>query len=177
MTGKINGIFIIAGTLMMAYVMAESGKTLKTPETPQGIINLEFAHNRQRVNEVMMAWTFPGTNNIDNISVAIQNTWFDFIFLFFYSLMLFYACRSISSAYNGILNKSGKLLAMGSLYAGLFDIAENAGMLFSLNGYTSDTIAFFTVCFSAIKWALVLTALSYIIITGPVYLAKLFRRK
>lgn len=175
MTRKINGIFIIAGTLVMAYVMAESGKTLKTPETPLGIINLEFAHNRQKVNEVLDAWSFPGTNSIDNISAAIQNTWFDFIFLFFYSLLLFYACRSLSAAFNGILKNAGKGLAKGSLYAGLFDIAENAGMLFSLNGYTSDTIAFCTVFFSAIKWVLALTALTYIIVSVPIYLVRLFR--
>ena len=162
---------------MMAYVMAESGKTLKTPETPLGIINPEFAHNSKKVNEVLVAWTFPGTNNIDNISAAIQNTWFDFIFLFFYSLFLFYACSSISTAFSGLLHKAGKLMAAGSLYAGLFDIAENAGMLISLNGYTSNLIAFLTVSFSAIKWILVLAALSFILIIGPVYLVKFLKRK
>ena len=177
MIRKINGIFIFAGTLIMAYVMAASGKSLKTPETSLGIIHLEFAYTKQKVNAVLDTWSYPGTNNIDNISVAIQNTWFDFIFLFFYSLFLFYACRSISTAFNGLLHNAGKLMAAGSLYAGLSDIAENAGMLISLNGYTSNLIAFLTVSFSAIKWILVLAALSFILITGPVYLFKFLKRK
>lgn len=177
MIRKINGIFVIAGTLIMAYVMAESGRSLKTPETAMGIINLEFASTKEKVNAVLNAWSYPGTNNIDNISVAIQNTWFDFIFLFFYSLMLFYACLSISYSMTGFLNKTGKWLATGSLYAGLFDIIENAGMLISLNGYTSNLVAIITATFSVLKWILVLCAVSFILITGPVYIVNRLKRK
>ena len=108
--------------------MAVSGKTLKTPETPLGILNLEFAYNKAKTDDILNAWSYPGPNNIDNISAAIQNTWYDFIFLFFYSLALFYSCKSIASSLKGLLQKAGKIAAIGALYAGLLDIAENAGM-------------------------------------------------
>ena len=56
MIKKINGIFIIAGTLIMIYVMAVSGKSLKTAETPLGILNLEFAYNKAKTDVIMNAW-------------------------------------------------------------------------------------------------------------------------
>ncbi len=176
MIRKINGIFVFAGTLIMAYVMAESGKSLKTPETAMGIINLEFASTKHKVNMVLNAWSYPGTSKLDNISVAIKNTWFDFIFLFFYSLMLFYACLSISNSFTGFLNRTGKLLATGSLYAGLFDIIENAGMLISLNGHPSNMVAIITATFSVMKWTLVICAIVFILVTGPAYIVNRLKR-
>lgn len=176
MIKTVNGIFIIAGTVIMIYVMAVSGKSLKTPETALGILNLEFAYNKAKTNEIMNAWSYPGPNNIDNISVAIQNTWYDFIFLFFYALVLFYSCKSIASSFKGFLQKTGKYAAVGSLYAGLLDIAENAGMLFTLNGYSSDMIALLTVIFSVLKWLLVIFAILYIILTGPAFLLNKYKK-
>ena len=176
MIKKINGIFIIAGTLIMIYVMAVSGKSLKTAETPLGILNLEFAYNKAKTDVILNAWSYPGPDNIDNISAAIQNTWYDFIFLFFYSLALFYACKSIAASLKGFLQKTGKYAAIGALYAGLLDIAENAGMLFTLNGYSSDLIALLTVLFSVLKWLLVFFAILYIFLTGPAFLLKKYKK-
>jgi len=168
----INWLFIVAGTFVMLYVMASTGKTLKTPATPLGIINLELAFNVSKTNTVMAAWSSTGTANVDNIKVAIKNTWLDFIFLFFYSLFLFYSCKSISESFSGFLQQLGKVFAICALNAGLLDIAENAGMLFTLNGFSSNSIALFTAVCSAIKWILALSALAYVVLFGPLFLLK-----
>ena len=172
MMKKINWFFIVAGTFIMLYVMMSTGKTLTTPATPLGIIDLEFAYNISKTTNVVAAWAVTGSDNVDNIKVAIRNTWLDFIFLFFYSLFLFYSCKSIAESFNGFPQKTGKILAIGALYAGLLDITENAGMLFTLNGFSSNSIAMFTSICSVIKWILALAALVYVIFFGAVFLLK-----
>ena len=77
---------LVAGTFIMMIVMAKTGATLKTPATPKGILDLEFAYNQTKITTVMTAWT--DNSSINNIRVAKENTWFDFIFIVFYSLLL-----------------------------------------------------------------------------------------
>ncbi len=176
MIKKINWLFLVAGTLIMLYVMASTGRTLKTTATPLGILNLEFAYTSDKVNTVLEAWSPGRSNSTDNIRIAIKNTWLDFIFLFFYSLLLFYACMIISGSCSGFFQKLGMFLAMGALNAGLLDIAENAGMLISLNGFTSNSISMFTTICSVIKWVLALSALAYILLAGPFFVYKRMKK-
>lgn len=68
----------------MIVVMAKKGAALKTPQTPSGIINLEFAYDAAKTAAVNRAWE--EANN--NIHTAKWNTYFDFTFLGFYSLFL-----------------------------------------------------------------------------------------
>ena len=111
---------VAVGSLVMVIVMSKTSATLKTPVTPLGILNLEFAYNSAKADIVLNAWQPNGTYN--NIEVAEFNTWLDFIFLFFYSLFLYNACKILSGTYNGVLQKTGLLLANGALMAGGLDI-------------------------------------------------------
>ena len=166
MMKKINWLFLVAGTFIMMYIMASTGRSLNTPATPLGILNLEFAYNSSKAHAVIEAWAPTRSNSTDNIRVAIKNTWLDFIFLFFYSLFLFYACKTIAESFTGFVHKLGVLLAMGALNAGLLDIAENAGMLITLNGFSTGSIALLTTICSVIKWILALSALAYLLLAG-----------
>lgn len=177
MIKKINWLFLVTGTLIMLYVMASTGRPLQTTATPLGILNLEFAYSSEKVNTVIDAWSPGRSDGRDNIKIAIKNTWLDFIFLFFYSLLLFYACMIISAAFSGFFQKLGLIMAMGALNAGLLDIAENAGMLISLNGFTSNSISMFTAICAAIKWLFALSALAYIMFTGPFFIYKQLKKK
>jgi len=62
---------------------------------------------------------------------------------------------------NGIFSKAGILFAKGALIAGFLDILENAGMLYTLSGPTSETVALYTTICSVIKWVLALLAAFY----------------
>ena len=75
----------MAGTLVMVVVMAKISASLKTPATPKGILDLEFAYNTAKTTAVMSAWA--PNNSINNISTATNNTYYDFIFLLFYSII------------------------------------------------------------------------------------------
>ena len=157
--------FFLFGSLVMIYVMTTTGEPLKTPATPHGILDLEFAYNTAKTTAVTDAWT-PS----DNIAVAKLNTWLDFLFLFFYSFFLFFASKKIAGTFQSTIAKAGYLIAGGALLAGFLDILENTGMLLTLNGHTSGTIAFLTTFFSIIKWGLAIIAVLYVL-TGILVLA------
>jgi hypothetical protein len=152
---------LFIGTMLMIVVMAKTGATLKTPATPNGILNLELAYSTAKTTAVVNAWA---PNN--NIGAAKNNTCYDFIFLLFYSLFLFLMAKKIAAIKN---SKAGLLIAQGALLAGVLDIFENAGMLHTLSGNASESIALFTTIFSVIKWLLALTAAVYCI-TGLIQL-------
>ncbi|GAB2825600.1 hypothetical protein [Ferruginibacter profundus] len=164
---KYSLLFLLAGTLIMVVVMAKTGATLKTPDTPKGILDLEFAYNAALANDVKTAWILnPPTNNI---GAASANTWLDFIFLFFYALSLFFTCKKIARLSSGAFSKAGILFAKAALIAGFLDILENAGMLYTLSGPTSGTVALCTTICSVIKWVLALLAALYCL-AGLIYI-------
>jgi predicted metal-binding membrane protein len=144
---------LFIGTMLMIVVMTKTGATLKTPATPHGILNLEFAHNTAKTTAVVNTWA---PNN--NIGAAKNNTYYDFIFLLFYSVFLFLLVKKIAQIKN---SKAALLIAKGALVAGVLDVFENAGMLYTLSGNASESIALLTTIFSVIKWILALTAAVY----------------
>ena len=152
----------------MVYVMAYSGALLKMKDTPRGIIDLEFAYDRLKVQLVTEAW-----KSATHIKTAIANTLFDFIFLFFYSLLFYLSFKRISLRFSGFLQTTGKLVAWGAIAAGIFDVLENIGILLSLNDYSGNCIPILTCCFSLAKWLLAGVALLYILLPGPLCLLKI----
>ena len=161
-------LIFLLGTLLMMLVMEKTGASLKTTATPLGILNLEFANNTTKITTVLNAWA--PTPPADNIEAAINNTYYDFLFLFFYAFFLFFACKKIASVINGFLANAGNIIAVMALLAGFFDVLENTGMLLSLNGHTAGGIAFLTTFFSVIKWCFVIVAVLYVL-TGVLILA------
>lgn len=157
-------LFFAAGTFVMIFVMAVSGKPLKTHFTPHGIIDLEFAYSKLKVLNILSNWKENVVDKVDRISTAKINTYLDFIFLFFYAPFLFLCCKKLHQVPNLKNNKTaGLLIGKGALLAGAMDILENTGMLKSLQGSPSQSIAMFTTAASVIKWTLVFAAIIFII--------------
>ena len=164
--------FFFIGTIALMVVMVKTGAILKTPEAPMGILNLEFAYNTAKTTPIINSWA--SINKADVITAAKNNTYWDFLFLFFYAGFLFLACKKITAKTAGSFSKAGHAVAKGILLAGFLDIIENTGMLLTLNDQGSSTIAFTTTFVSVIKWALALIAVLYVL-TGLLALA--FRKK
>ncbi len=160
------------GTLLMIIVMQQTGAPLKTNDTPNGMLDLEFAGSTSKADLVINAWK--KTESTDNIQAAKLNTELDFIFLLFYAIFLHQGCRSIAGLHTGIVSNIGLILANGAIAAGILDILENIGMLLSLHGYINSTVILLTFTFSMIKWVLALSALLYLLVGGAAYL---FRKK
>lgn len=146
------------GTIVMMLVMARTGTPLKTPATPLGILDLEFAYNTAKTRAVINAW-LPSRN----MDVARSNTYLDFIFLFFYSGFLFLACKRIGQVIKGPVGRVGNMIAIAALVAGLLDVLENGGMLISLGGQVLPVVSFLTSFFSVIKWVLAIFAVLYVL--------------
>jgi hypothetical protein len=160
--------FFLVGTIAMMVVMAKTGAILKTPAAPMGILDLEFAHNTAKTTPIINSWA--SINNADVITAAKNNTYWDFVFLFFYAGFLFLACKKIAVKTNGGFSRAGRLIAKGALWAGFLDIIENTGMLLTISSNGSNTIALCTTIISIIKWALAIIAVLYML-TGLLALA------
>ena len=135
----------------MMAVMQSNRSTLQTQTTPLGILNLRFAYNSFKAGAVLNSWSNTGT--INNIKVAKTNTClnFIFIFIFFYTPFLYFACLKVSMLSSSFLSAAGKFIAKGVITAAVLDVFENTGMLFTLNGYISDSITLLTVICSVVK--------------------------
>jgi hypothetical protein len=182
MISKLLWTVIILGTLVMVIVMVITGKPLKTPETPSGIIALELAGTNAKVQSVLTAWRgFPITNNHfspsgfrsmeevfagSKIFAARKNTLYDFIFIIFYTSLFVACCKTLSRKLinNNFFSRAGKFIAKAAIVAALLDVIENIGMLLSLFGKGSDTNAMMTMTASSIKWLIVFCTIVYIVV-------------
>lgn len=162
--------FFFICTIAMMLVMGKTGAVLKTDTTPLGILNLEFAYNSTKTHEVINAWSQTLNETSGKVPAAELNTYLDFIFIFFYSGFLFLTCTYMAHIIKGSAAKAGLLIAKAALLAGFLDVLENTGMLLTLSGHVSDTIAFLTTFVSIIKWSLAVIAVLYIL-TGLLALA------
>lgn len=143
------------------------GKPLNTPATPAGIISLELAATTDAVLSVTESWKEAGNTDDELIKVAVLNTWLDFVFLTCYALFLFTAARQLSFFFK--CRRIFNTVARAALTAGLLDIFENAGMLQSLQGQASPTIAFLTALAAYCKWIIVF------FVTGFLFTAAIIR--
>jgi len=172
---KFSLLILLAGTIIMIFIMLISGKPLNTSETPCGILHLEFANTEEKVLQVLSAWKKNSSNTNDIIAAAKGNTWFDFLFLLFYALFLYSSCYRLSRMVtNKIISSLLSFFAIAALLAGGLDMLENIGMLLSLSGQASHAIALFTSIVSIIKWVLVLGAITSLIVGILVFI---FQRK
>jgi hypothetical protein len=163
--------FFLIGSLIMIYVMFKTGQPLKTPTTNAGILHLEFASNKVKVDSILQAWAPDPQTGFNKIEAAKTNTYWDFLFLFFYAGFLFFVCRFFANIYkegSGFAN-AGLRLAKWALLAGALDMVENICMLQSLSGNGSNALAMITVIASSIKWCLVFVCVMYILLSAPLY--------
>lgn len=165
---KLLLLLFFIGTVTMMFIMADTSALLKTPAAPMGIINLELANTTAKTNAILNSWAPTATTH--KIETAKINTYSDFLFLFFYAGFLFLLCKTIAANSNGTVAKAGHIIASATLVAGFADVAENTGMLFSLNNNISAVVSFCTAFFSVIKWSLVVIAVLYAL-TGLLVLA------
>jgi hypothetical protein len=152
-------IISLLGTFAMLYVMNKTGEPLKTAATPLGIINLEFASNQQKVDNILQAWE-PN----DLLHVAGTNTYWDFLFLFFYGWLLFNLCKLIYQKFPEGYGKFGLFLSRLAVLAAFFDVIENGFMLGVLHHSYTATGLLMMVSSSALKWGLVITVVLYSLI-------------
>jgi hypothetical protein len=163
MAQKLKFFISLLGFTVMFYIMNTSGKPLKTSATPRGILDLEFANTEAKVNVVLTAWA-PSPAAIQGlINVAKINTYWDFLYLFFYGWLLYNLCKLIYHKLP-VYGKFGFLFSRFAILAALLDVIENAFMLGVLNGSQSPFGLTLMVTVSMLKWAIVAVVILYCVV-------------
>jgi len=165
MRSKIFFVTVFSGTILMAVLLQLTGKPLITQSALMPISSFELAATTHATQQIVNVWE---RNNL--IPVAEIHTARDFVFLLFYSLLLFTCCKWLSKKiYHSIfLHKAGKWLSVAALFAGAMDVLENFGMFVSLTGRVSEKITLLTFYASVTKWAIVTLCLVYLL-SGLLY--------
>ncbi len=149
-------------SFLMILVMRWQGAALKTPTTPRAILDLEFADNAHRLNEVLAVWS---------ITVVKGNIWLDFLFIVTYVLLLSLSAEYAAMKWSeGVGRQTGLFMARAAYIAGVLDISENLLMLQSISGhYTSPSLQLTYYC-AAIKFILAGCILLYLLLSLPIIL-------
>jgi hypothetical protein len=148
-------IFLTIGVVFMLFMMMKIGSILKTPETPTGILNIEFAHDTADMKRILKAWTVRKIEGQTVLDAAKTHTFWDFAFIFFYAGFFFYGNTLLSEKFRGRFIKICEWASVAALFAGLFDCCENGLILTSLSGKYSTLIVSFTKLFAILKFILI----------------------
>ncbi|MBL0110686.1 MAG: hypothetical protein IPP42_07445 [Saprospiraceae bacterium] len=144
---------LFSGTLLSIIIMQYTGHPLKVPTTPNGILALEFANTPAKVQSIIDAWQPLNNRGRSNIAQARLNTYWDFVFILFYSSLLYYWNQYYSHT-TIMFRFIGKVSGLIAILAGILDIVENLGMFKSLAGNISTSNAQLTSACATIKFCL-----------------------
>lgn len=143
--------------IVMIFVMRWQGSALVTPQSPRGIIDLEFAKTPERFLQLRLFW---------NMETVFQNIYLDFLFIVAYTWFLVTACKAVNNNWSNTF--SGLALS-----AAAFDVLENFLMILVLNGRFSPSVLQIVFYCAAIKFILAGIVVLYLLISLP----SIFKRK
>jgi len=133
----------------MFFVLRRQGRNLITPQSPKGIIDLEFAKTGARLNQLQLFW---------NQDTVLQNIYLDFLFIIAYTWFLVTACKVLKN------NKSHIFSAL-TISAGAFDMLENFLLILVLNGKFNPSVLQIVYYAAAIKFVLMGIVVGFIILS------------
>lgn len=159
----IIAVILLLGVIL---VMRYQGAALIMPDTPSGILALEFANTSEKLSVILKLWS---------IDAAKVNIWLDFIFIIVYTrfFLLALSIAVIQWKYK-IVARIGNWLMVAAWIAAAFDVMENVLMLVSLTNRYSQLSLQATAYFASVKFLIVLLILLYLLVS---LLANLFSSK
>jgi len=135
--------------VIMIVVMRWQGSTLITPQSPKGIIDLEFAETSERLLQLKLFW---------NYEAVLQNIYLDFIFIIVYPWFLVTACKAVN-------NKRSITFSAIAISAGAFDVLENFLMILVWNGRFKPSVLQMVYYVAAIKFLLAGIVVGYLVVS------------
>jgi hypothetical protein len=148
-------ISLSIGLIFMLFIMLKTGNILKTPQTPTGILNVEFAHDTADIKRILKSWTLVKNGGKSAVEAAKTHTYWDFAFIFFYAGFFFYGNTLLSEKFRGRFIKICEWASVAALFAGFFDCCENCLILTSLAGKFTPFIVSLTKIFAILKFTLI----------------------
>jgi hypothetical protein len=156
MTLTPNLKILLAGTLLSILIMSYTGRPLKQSNSGfKSILSLEFANTAAKAEAIINSWQAESFHGKTLLEHARINTYWDFMFIFFYSTTLFFAHRELPKPGNKSLQILFTWLGVTAIAAGVLDIIENTGMLRSMNRVITDQNAGMTAGCARLKFILV----------------------
>src|SRR5215213_9640845 len=141
----------------MFIVMRWQGTGLITPQSPKGVLDLEFAKTPERFHQLQLFW---------NHKKVLQNIYLDFLFIVAYTWFLITACKAAD-------NTKSNLFSGFAISAGAFNVLENFLMILVWNGRFEPSLLQIVYYASAIKFLLAGIVVGYLILS----LFGLFKRE
>lgn len=141
----ISFLFVVA----MIVVMRWQGSDLVTPQSPKGIIDLEFAKTPEKLQQLQFFW---------NHGSVLQQIYLDFLFIIAYAWFLVTACKAAN-------NNKSKLFSSLAISAAAFDLLENFLMILVWNERFSASIMQVVFYVAAIKFLLIAFVIGYLILS------------
>lgn len=151
---KKNWLPALLLTFVMILVMRWAGSSLVTPVSPGGILELEFAWDAVRLQQLKLFW---------NPSDLLKNILFDFIFIFAYT-WFFISASSRVSEQSGWLTSGSWVAGLGTA-AGLFDVLENFLMVMIFQEKFAPGLLKVVFVIAAIKFLLAALVLLYLLVS------------
>ena len=154
--GLRNRFFIFLALAVIAMVVM---RYITNGLGSRSIIDFEMAKTTDRVMQLLTSW------DSSYIERFINGIYADFGFIIGYTGALFFGARylgQLSGHY--ILRKAGIIFSFFALFAGLFDVIENAGMLTTLYFRPIGWVVHFTYDMAVLKFSLVLIVLIFLFV-------------
>ena len=154
-SSKKRFLFFILLTVL-AYVLM---RLITQNLSPKTIIEFEMAKTTGNAELMMSGWGPEGTSRF------LKGIYTDFLFIIGYTGLFFYGCRYMGY-FSGhyIFRKAGRLFSFLAIIAGVCDILENFGMLFTIKQRAIGWVVEFTNDMARAKFSLLIIMLFFIII-------------
>jgi len=143
--------------VIMFFVLRWEGSNLITPQSPKGIIDLEFAKTPERFHQLQLFW---------KQQIVLQNLYLDFVFIIAYTWFLVAACKVLK-------NSKSNIFSALSLSAGAFDVLENLLLILVLSGKFNPSVLQIVYYVALIKFLLIVIVVGFIVLS----LFGLFKRE
>ncbi|MBN2155521.1 MAG: hypothetical protein JW776_05725 [Candidatus Lokiarchaeota archaeon] len=130
------------------------------PSVPYGIVDYEFAWSIEHVQAIFAAWGSEG------ISAHILGVWWDFLFIFGYSLLVSGCILLVVRMNSEQISSIGIFLIIVPFIAGLFDAVENSFLLVMLKNPVEINPVFPIVATisAGVKFGLLILGVAYFLI-------------
>jgi hypothetical protein len=135
--------------VVMIVVTRWQGSSLVTPQSPNGIIHLEFAKTPAKLQQLQFFW---------NHETVLQNIYLDFLFIAAYTWFFVTACKAVN-------NNKSKLFLSLTISAAAFDVLENFLMILVWNERFSPSTLQIVFYVAAIKFLLIGVVIGYLILS------------
>lgn len=160
--------FWLLALLLLIFIFLMRRTT--APLSSEAIIHFEMAKTTDIAAAILADWSASAM-----LPAVRTSIYLDFVLIVLYSAFFFYGCRFAGRlSGNYVLRKAGDGFAWLALAAGICDVAENLGMLITINREPIGWVVHLSYDMATIKFSLLIIDSLFIILCLLLWLASRF---